>query len=375
MVKVQPLTTAELATLPFGEQLKYKSATDEEKRQIEINFRNKGNESTDGKGTKVETNTESLELTPEQIEAKRLAEQKAQEEIQRAKNAATTNFLGNIQGNGTKGQPVAQDPNANNNAELERLKKENEQLRTQLAQQTAADEVVEESRTGNRKIETAYTPEVLNDFERELAQEAVEESGSNAPLYKNAEAKRKLRLNIKQEMFDEIQNAFEQNKNVDAKTAKAQRRLAKQVARRGARVMAKDIAIGDKIEHTRVVDSQQEKREMRDDMTRKERREIRVRTHKKPFIREENVNLHTRMEQQEISSHEAAIQLVDDNSGDRTFDPNEVRRTAGESSNTKARDKKIEKELRRLGYNVKDDKWKNALVGLGAGTLTALGEL
>ena len=101
MVKVQPLTTAELATLPFGEQLKYKSATDEEKRQIEINFRNKGNEPTDGKGTKVETNTESLELTPEQIEAKRLAEQRAQEEIQRAKDA-TTNFLGNIQGNGTK---------------------------------------------------------------------------------------------------------------------------------------------------------------------------------------------------------------------------------------------------------------------------------
>ena len=413
---VQLLTSAEVQNLSLAERAKYIAATPEEKAKIALDFRNqnKPNE-PDSKGTAVETNTDAAPLTEEQQQAKQTALQKRLEEAEAAKRAAaeaqqkaaaeaeqkaaaetqqnTTALQKRLeQSKAAESNPTQTVPQTeNNNAdEIAKLKEENARLREQLAQKAPTEEATDiaedvaeapvteapkgEEAKQKRKFEEAYAPKVLNNFEREQMARALEEAGTDKPLYKSAKARRELRKNIKEELYQRISDSIDENsEGKDAKTIKREKRLAKKVARQGAKAIAKDIAIGDKIEHTRVVDSYDEKREMKDSMTRGERRDFRVKKHAKRFISEENANLHTRIQQEEIGSHEAAIRLVDDNSGDRTFDPNEVRRTASESSNVKSRDAVAKRELKRLGYKVKDDTWKNILAGLGTGLATGAG--
>ena len=418
------LTSAEVNNLSIAERAKYIAATPEEKAKIALDFRNqnKPNE-PDSKGTAVETNADAAPLTEEQQQEKQAAMQRRLEETEAAKRAAAEaqqraaveaeqkaateaqqNTAAETQQNAAamqqrleKSKAAESNPTQtvpqteNNNAdEIAKLKEENARLREQLAQKAPTEEATDiaedvaeapvteapkgEETKQKRKFEEAYAPEVLNNFEREQMARALEEAGTDKPLYKSAKARRELRKNIKEELYQRISDSIDENsEGKDAKTIKREKRLAKKVARQGAKAIAKDIAIGDKIEHTRVVDSYDEKREMKDSMTRGERRDFRVKKHAKRFISEENANLHTRIQQEEIGSHEAAIRLVDDNSGDRTFDPNEVRRTASESSNVKSRDAVAKRELKRLGYKVKDDTWKNILAGLGTGLATGAG--
>ena len=410
------LTSAEVNNLSIAERAKYIAATPEEKAKIALDFRNqnKPNE-PDSKGTAVETNADAAPLTEEQQQEKQAAMQKRLEETEAAKRAAAEaqqkaateaqqKAAAETQQNAAAMQQRLEQSKAaesnptqtvtqteNNNAdEIAKLKEENARLREQLAQKAPTEEATDitedvaeapvteapkgEETKQKRKFEEAYAPEVLNNFEREQMARALEEAGTDKPLYKSAKARRELRKNIKEELYQRISDSIDENsEGKDAKTIKREKRLAKKVARQGAKAIAKDIAIGDKIEHTRVVDSYDEKREMKDSMTRGERRDFRVKKHAKRFISEENANLHTRIQQEEIGSHEAAIRLVDDNSGDRTFDPNEVRRTASESSNVKSRDAVAKRELKRLGYKVKDDTWKNILAGLGTGLATGAG--
>lgn len=410
--EVQPLSLAELSRMQEADRARYKSASEEEKQQITIEFRSK-QQAADNKGTVVEKMSDEVQPTEEQREAKQAAQARANEEI-RARKEASRNLLAEAQVSDANKpaenaaaaevapetvtpQPSEAELQAAINQELEaaqqnqriqQLEAENAELKRQVAEkqtppaEEAADEVeapvaektAEEETAPKRKIETAYAPKVLNDFEREHMEKALQEAGTDKPLYKSAKARRKLRKDIKEEMYNRIAEGFESgSEEKDAKTIRHERRLARSLARKGSKAIAKDIAIGDKIEHTRVVDSAKEKRELKDDMTRKELRETRVRRHVGRYISDENVRLHADMEANEISSHEAAIKQVDDNSGDRTFEPNEVKRTASESSNVRSRDKVAKRELKRLGYNVKDDSWKNILAGIGAGALTAAG--
>ena len=143
------------------------------------------------------------------------------------------------------------------------------------------------------------------------------------------------------------------------------------MAERGARIRVKDMAIGDKVEHTRVFDSAEEKREGRKALG-DEADGLRLKIHNKKFIGDDNVNLHAAVEAGQ-SSHEAAYEMSKEISGDRTYDPNEAENFAAKSSEMQSHDAAARKELRRLGYDVKDDTLKNIGKGLAVGVLSQVG--
>ena len=60
-------------------------------------------------------------------------------------------------------------------------------------------------------------------------------------------------------------------------------------------------------------------------------------------------------------------------SGDRTYEPNEAENFAAKSSAVQSHDAAARKELRRLGYDVKDDTLKNIGKGLAVGVLSQVG--
>ena len=221
--------------------------------------------------------------------------------------------------------------------------------------------------------EKLYKPDELTDFEREQIESVIGEDGK--PFYRNRKARKELR-----EAFeDNIKAAYQESQaykdaiaNAETdKERKAIEKLYKQMAERGARIRVRDLATGDRIEHTVVPDSAEEEREIRKALG-DEAKYLRFRTHVKKFMGPDNVNFHAAVEAGQ-SSHEAAYEMSKDISGDRTYEPNEAENFAAKSSAVQSHDAAARKELRRLGYDVKDDTLKNIGKGLAVGVLSQVG--
>lgn len=221
--------------------------------------------------------------------------------------------------------------------------------------------------------EKLYKPDELTDFEREQIESVIGEDGK--PFYRNRKARKELR-----EAFeDNIKAAYQESQaykdaiaNAETdKERKAIEKLYKQMAERGARIRVRDLATGDRVEHTRVSDSAEEEREIRKALG-DEAKYLRFRTHVKKFMGPDNVNFHAAVEAGQ-SSHEAAYEMSKEISGDRTYEPNEAENFAAKSSAVQSHDAAARKELRRLGYDVKDDTLKNIGKGLAVGVLSQVG--
>lgn len=232
------------------------------------------------------------------------------------------------------------------------------------AQRREAAKAAKEAEIARQKefANSLYKPEEMTAAERQMIADIIGKDGK--PLYKNQEAQKELRKLIE----EQTKKSYENSKEYKLQLAKAENdkerqaieKLYSQMAEKGARIRVKDLVLSDKIEHTRVFDSQQEKSDARkalgDDAD-----DLRLRVHNKKFISEENVNLHNAVREKGITSHQAAYEMAKDISGDNTFEPNEVRNLAAHSSNVVPHDASARKEIRKLGAKVKDD----TLVNLG----------
>ena len=309
---------AEFSNLTEAEQARYNSASKAERKQMTIEFRQSQKTPPEEPvtGTVVEPGQEEV-VSPEekQTRAQRRAAAKAAKE-----------------------------------AELAQLKKDAEAYAAKL-----------------------YSPDELSDFERQQMESVIGEDGK--PLYRNRKARKELR-----EAFEDNTKAAYQESQAykdaiaNAKTDKERKdieKLYEQMAERGARIRVKDMAIGDKVEHTRVFDSGVEKREARKALG-DEADGLRLRVHNQKFIGNQNANLHDAVEAG-ASSHEAAYNMSKDISGDRTYEPNEVKRFAADASNVRSHDASARKELRKLGYKVKDDTLINIGKGVAVGVLSQVG--
>ena len=132
----------------------------------------------------------------------------------------------------------------------------------------------------------------------------------------------------------------------DYDNAKKIQDFYEQMAERGAKVRVKDMATGDKVEHTRVFDSGAEKRDARKALG-DEADGLRLRVHNQKFIGSDNVNLHAAVEEG-ASSHEAAYNTAKDISGDRTYEPNEAQNFAAMCRYRRARNVPPQDSRRRL---------------------------
>lgn len=326
------LTMAEFNKLSEAEQARYNSASKSERKQLTIEFRQANAPQTEqsGVGTSVEPGKEET-VTPEEKQTR--AEKKA------AAKAAKE-------------------------AEIARQKEYAQSL---------------------------FKPEELTEYEQKLIDTIIGENDD--PFYKNKEAQNKLRDAIRDNIMAAIKKSpaylNEINKaraEVEAamktgnqtKIEEAQSKIKsiqdfyEKMAENGAKIRIKDMAIGDKIEHTRVFDSQEEKSEARRQLG-AEADDLRLKVHKDKILADENVNLHKAIKQDGVSSHEAAYNIAKDISGDRTFEPNEAMNFAAKSSDTKSHDAAARRELRRLGFDVKDDTMKNLGKALAVGVLSQAG--
>lgn len=309
------LTMAEFSKLSEAEQARYNSASKSERKQITIEFRqaNAPQAEKPAVGTTVEPGKEEA-VTPEekQTRAERRAAAKAEKE-----------------------------------AEIARQKEYARSL---------------------------FKPDELTDFERQ--QLDALKGDYDKPFYRSRKARKELRESIEDKTKETYKNSQAYKDAIAGaetdKERKAIEKLYEKMAERGAKIRAKDIAIGDRIEHTRVFDSQEEKSEARRQLG-AEADDLRLKVHKGKILADENVNLHTAVEQDGVSSHEAAYNIAKDISGDRTFEPNEAMNFAAKSSDTKSHDAAARKELRRLGFDVKDDTMKNLGKALAVGVLSQAG--
>ena len=325
------LTMAEFSNLTEAEQARYNSASKAERKQMTIEFRQSQKTPPEEPvtGTVVEPGQEEV-TTPEEKEtrAQRRAarRQREQEEIARQKE-----YAGKL-----------------------------------------------------------YSPDELSDFERQHIKSVIGED--DKPFFRNRKAQKELREAFAERTMDavkesqaykdainkalqEVQNAV--NTGDQDKIEQAQIKLKElqdfyeQMAERGAKVRVKDMATGDKVEHTRVFDSGAEKRDARKALG-DEADGLRLRVHNQKFIGSDNVNLHAAVEEG-ASSHEAAYNTAKDISGDRTYEPNEAQNFAAKSSNEQSHDAAARKELRKLGFDVKDDTLKNIAKGVAVGVLSQVG--
>ena len=309
------LTMAEFNKLSEAEQARYNSASKSERKQLTIEFRQANAPQTEkpAVGTTVETGKEEA-VTPEekQTRAERRAAAKAEKE-----------------------------------AEIARQKEYARSL---------------------------FKPDELTDFERQQLDALKGEY--DKPFYRSRKARKELLESIEDKTKETYKNSQAYKDAIAGaetdKERKAIEKLYEKMAERGAKIRAKDIAIGDRIEHTRVFDSQEEKSEAKRQLG-AEADDLRLKVHKGKILADENVNLHTAVEQDGVSSHEAAYNIAKDISGDRTFEPNEAMNFAAKSSDTKSHDAAARKELRRLGFDVKDDTMKNLGKALAVGVLSQAG--
>lgn len=244
------------------------------------------------------------------------------------------------------------------------------------AERRAAAKAEKEAEIARQKeyARSLFKPDELTDFERQQLDALKGEY--DKPFYRSRKARKELRESIEDKTKETYKNSQAYKDAIAGaetdKERKAIEKLYEKMAERGAKIRAKDIAIGDRIEHTRVFDSQEEKSEAKRQLG-AEADDLRLKVHKGKILADENVNLHTAVEQDGVSSHEAAYNIAKDISGDRTFEPNEAMNFAAKSSDTKSHDAAARKELRRLGFDVKDDTMKNLGKALAVGVLSQAG--
>lgn len=244
------------------------------------------------------------------------------------------------------------------------------------AERRAAAKAEKEAEIARQKeyARSLFKPDELTDFERQQLDALKGEY--DKPFYRSRKARKELLESIEDKTKETYKNSQAYKDAIAGaetdKERKAIEKLYEKMAERGAKIRAKDIAIGDRIEHTRVFDSQEEKSEAKRQLG-AEADDLRLKVHKGKILADENVNLHTAVEQDGVSSHEAAYNIAKDISGDRTFEPNEAMNFAAKSSDTKSHDAAARKELRRLGFDVKDDTMKNLGKALAVGVLSQAG--
>ncbi len=249
--------------------------------------------------------------------------------------------------------------------------------RKEAARAAKEAEIAKAKAAAKEYADSLYAPKELDEYERSLADAAVEESGKNRPLYKNRKARRELRNMLAQESINArtiIRDAALEKAETEELKTQIQEEYASEekFIKKAADSRAKDIAIGDRIEHTRVFDSRQDKRAAKKRLG-DEADGLRLKVHNKTFIGEDNANLHNIVERDGVTRHEAAMEIADGISGDRRFEPNEAKNFAAKSSDEKSYDAAARQELKAMGFEVKDDTWKNLAKGLGVATVSALG--
>ena len=330
------LTMAEFGTLTEAEQARYNSASKAERKQMTIEFRQAKETPPEEpvKGTAVEKGEEEV-TTPEekQTRAERRAEARKQREaeIARQKEAAQKRFAPQRHSEIDEARiatVVGEDDDA-----FYRNKKAQKELRGNTADAIKA----------SLKHSPAYTDEI-NKVRAEI--EAAMKAGDQTKV-QECQAK----IQQMQEFFDTLADI----------SAKADVRRLK---------------YDDRVEHTAMFDTRKEMREARradKEADADAAANTRYRVHKKKILSEENAHLHGRM-RQGMSSHEAAYDIVKDIPGaDSTFDPNEYKHAANLYSNKKGHMAATKAELRRMGFDVKDDTFKNIAKALPVAVLSQVG--
>ena len=251
-------------------------------------------------------------------------------------------------------------------------------------------------RSQNKKA-GEYAPVELTVEERAVVAEAVKKSGKDKPLYDNKKAQKELtnyfyeqfttsdvykgqKSAIAQKYNQSYQDARDAGNDEEAtriyQSYQNELNDLNNTYRSAAKAYSESLIRKDKIEHTRVFDTEADKKAFKkenEDLIEKEG--LRLKVHHSKYIGEQNVNLHHSDAVQEdgISLHQAAYETAANTIGsDKIGDPNEVQNLTDEAAlGTKY--KPVEKELKRLGYDVKDDTWKNIAKALipGAGAFAS----
>ena len=237
---------------------------------------------------------------------------------------------------------------------------------------------------GRKHDRNIYTAPELSDNERSLVDAAVEASGVDKPFYKNRKAQKLLRKQLRDKSDDVV--AALDKKIEEAKTEEEKQALQvfrdalddKNLSRKYARTVVKDLKIGDRVEHTVVVDSYKDKKEAKQKLG-DEAGDFRIKRHSKAFMKH-NAEVKAQMEEKGISSHQAVYEQISGSeedprriSGDRTFETSEVTTTASYASDDKTRYNAARRELKRLGYKVDDGMAKKVLMPIIAALATAGG--
>ena len=264
----------------------------------------------------------------------------------------------------------------------------------QKAVQEAHNSQVERSQ---KKKAGEYAPVELTVEERAIVEEAVKKSGKDKPLYDNKKAQKELTThfynqftssNVYKEQKSTIAQKYNQSyqeakdRGDDEGVARIYQSYQSELSdlnrayRNAANAYSKSLIRKDRIEHTRVFDTEADKKAFeKANKELIEKEGLRLKVHHGKYVGEQNVNLHhsEAVKEEGISLHQAAYEKAADTIGsDKIGDPNEVQNLADEAAlGTKY--KPVEKELKRLGYDVKDDTWKNIAKALipGAGAFAS----
>ena len=317
------LTMAEFDKLSKSQQKRWNKAGEAEREQMTIEFRQAAAaKAADGpiKGAEVEPAKEE-NLTPEE----KLTRKERREAAKKAKEA-----------------------------DFARMKAESEKYAASL-----------------------YAPKELSEDEAALRDLALEATDTDKPLYKNRKAKKAL-VDIVKDYSLKAQKTIRDAALEKAETEEQKQAILKEFeelekyAEKGAKVVTHNITLGTKIESTRLFGSKEELKDAKKKLG-DEADDLRLKVINQKYIGEHNANLHNIMERDGVTVHEAAFEISEDISGDRRFEPNERDNFAAKSSDDEVRMRAAKKALKDLGYEVKDDTWKNLLKGLGVATLSALG--
>lgn len=246
-----------------------------------------------------------------------------------------------------------------------------------------------------QKEQGKYAPVIFDEETRAVVDKAVKDSGKDKPLYQNTKAQNILREQFEKQLksSDDFLKAYqagvaEYTKKYEAATTDEEKRAIYNEFNRFksdyedgiksmAKIYVKSLVKSDRIEHTRVFESESDKKKFEAEHKADIQKEgLRLRVHNKKYIGEQNVNLHHgEVVQGGGSLHQAAFETAYDTVGsDRIADPNEVSNLTDEAALLK-NEAAVRKELKRLGFDVKDDTWKNIAKALIPAAGAALGAM
>jgi len=260
------------------------------------------------------------------------------------------------------------------------------------AAQQAQQAQVERSQ---QKEQGKYAPVIFDEETRAVVDKAVKDSGKDKPLYQNTKAQKILREKFEDQLrstdffLESYQKEVaEYTKKYEAAVTDEEKRAIYDEFNRFksdyedgiksmAKIYVKSLVKSDRIEHTRVFESESDKKKFEAEHKADIQKEgLRLRVHNKKYIGEQNVNLHHgEIVQGGGSLHQAAFGTAYDTVGsDRIADPNEVSNLTDEAALLK-NEAAVRKELKRLGFDVKDDTWKNIAKALIPAAGAALGAM